>query len=52
MEKYEFIASTKIEAINQAKKKLVETENNLLIKTLRKRSNHSSNRKKRNSKFY
>lgn len=35
MEKYEFIASTKIEAINQAKKKLVETENNLLIKTLK-----------------
>lgn len=39
MEKYEFIASTKIEAINQAKKKLVETENNLLIKTLKEEAN-------------
>jgi len=34
MEKYKFTAPTKIEAINQAKKKLVETENNLLIKIL------------------
>lgn len=34
MEKYKFTAQTKIEAINQAKKKLVETENNLLIKIL------------------
>ena len=29
MEKYTFTAPTKIEAISEAKKKLVETENNL-----------------------
>lgn len=34
MEKHRFIAPTKIEAINQAKKKLVETENNLIIKQI------------------
>ena len=32
MEKHKFTAPTKIEAINQAKKKLVETENNLIIR--------------------
>ena len=36
MEKHIFTAPTKIEAINNAKKNLVETEKNLLIKELKK----------------
>ena len=39
MEKLKFNAPTKIEAINQAKKKLVETENNLIIKVMKEEEN-------------
>lgn len=39
MEKLTITAPTKIEAITEAKKKLVETENNLLIKVLKEEDN-------------
>lgn len=39
MEKYIFTKETKIEAINEAKKTLVETENNLIIKELENTEN-------------
>lgn len=39
MEKLKFNAPTKIEAITEAKKKLVETENNLIIKVLKEEEN-------------
>lgn len=39
MEKYIFSKETKLEAINEAKKTLVETENNLIIKEIEKKEN-------------
>ena len=40
MESYTFSADTKLEAINQAKKTLVETENNLIIKEIENSNNN------------
>ena len=44
MERHEYTGETKQEAINKAKKDLVETENNLIINIKEDKDEKSSNR--------